>query len=228
MRRRSSTGSAPVTSSPSRKMRPLVGSISRLIIFSVVVLPHPDGPTSTQISPSPTSRSRASTATWPLSHRLVSDSRRIKSRLRAVVCPAVPDPWVRWDWVGITATTSSPPPASTWSSRSRRRPRPAHLLPARPGRPAVAAGRRRRSSAFTGVALHHPVAGPLRPARPVHRAVPDDGRDRPGRLHAADPGPQHRRRPRRRARRRPGGGPGHGVTGRSASCCGSSCPWPCP
>ena len=32
-------------------MRPPVGSISRLIIRSVVVLPQPDGPTSTQISP---------------------------------------------------------------------------------------------------------------------------------------------------------------------------------
>ena len=33
-------------------MRPLVGSIRRLIILMVVVLPQPDGPTSTQISPS--------------------------------------------------------------------------------------------------------------------------------------------------------------------------------
>ena len=52
MRRRSSTGSAWVTSLPSRKMRPDVGSMSRLTILSVVVLPQPDGPTSTQISPS--------------------------------------------------------------------------------------------------------------------------------------------------------------------------------
>src|SRR4051794_28437619 len=33
-------------------MRPAVGSISRLIIFSVVVLPHPEGPISMTISPS--------------------------------------------------------------------------------------------------------------------------------------------------------------------------------
>ena len=33
-------------------MRPDVGSMSRLIIRSVVDLPHPDGPMSTAISPS--------------------------------------------------------------------------------------------------------------------------------------------------------------------------------
>ena len=60
-----SPGRRRVTSSPSRKMRPAVGSISRLTIFIVVVLPHPDGPTSTQISPSGTSSERSSTATWP-------------------------------------------------------------------------------------------------------------------------------------------------------------------
>ena len=32
-------------------MRPVVGSISRLIIFSVVDLPQPDGPTRQTISP---------------------------------------------------------------------------------------------------------------------------------------------------------------------------------
>ena len=67
-----------MTSSPARKMRPPDGSMSRLIIFSVVVFPQPEGPTSTVTSPSGTSMSRASTATWPLSQRLVSDSSRIK------------------------------------------------------------------------------------------------------------------------------------------------------
>src|SRR6478609_5412951 len=43
MRRRSCTGETVVTSSPSRKMRPDVGSISRLIMRIVVVLPHRDG-----------------------------------------------------------------------------------------------------------------------------------------------------------------------------------------
>ena len=41
MPRRSSTGSAWVTSVPSSQMRPVVGSMSRLIILSVVDLPQP-------------------------------------------------------------------------------------------------------------------------------------------------------------------------------------------
>jgi hypothetical protein len=41
-----------VTSSPWRKILPLEGSIRRLIIFMVVVLPQPEGPTRTTISPS--------------------------------------------------------------------------------------------------------------------------------------------------------------------------------
>ncbi len=45
------------TSSPPMVMRPLVGSISRLTIFMLVVLPQPDGPTRTQISPAGTSGS---------------------------------------------------------------------------------------------------------------------------------------------------------------------------
>ena len=54
-------GRTSVTSSPSSTIRPLVGSISRLTIFMVVVLPQPDGPTSTHSSPAGTSRLRAST-----------------------------------------------------------------------------------------------------------------------------------------------------------------------
>ncbi len=67
MPRRSFTGSSPVTSLPSISMVPVVGSISRLIIFSVVDLPQPEGPTSTTISPRPTSRSSSCTATVPSS-----------------------------------------------------------------------------------------------------------------------------------------------------------------
>ena len=65
MVRRSSTGSAAVTSSPSIRTRPLVGSISRLIIRSTVDLPQPDGPISTASSPAPTSRLMSPTATVP-------------------------------------------------------------------------------------------------------------------------------------------------------------------
>src|SRR4051812_13890759 len=44
------------------KILPEVGSTSRLTIFSVVVLPQPDGPSNTQISPSATSKLMRSTA----------------------------------------------------------------------------------------------------------------------------------------------------------------------
>ena len=54
MRRRSSTAGMPMMSSPPMVIRPPVGSMSRLIIFIVVVLPQPDGPTRTQISPAGT------------------------------------------------------------------------------------------------------------------------------------------------------------------------------
>ena len=44
-------GRSAVVSRPSMKILPAVGATSRLIIRSVVVLPQPDGPSSTQISP---------------------------------------------------------------------------------------------------------------------------------------------------------------------------------
>ncbi len=60
--RRSFTGSMSVTSSSSIRMRPDVGSISRLIIFSVVDFPQPDGPTKTTVSPARMSIDTFSTA----------------------------------------------------------------------------------------------------------------------------------------------------------------------
>ena len=51
-----------MTSSPPIVMRPLVGSMSRFTIFMLVVLPQPDGPTRTQISPAGTVRLRSLTA----------------------------------------------------------------------------------------------------------------------------------------------------------------------
>src|SRR6476661_1790761 len=58
-------------------MTPVVGSIRRLIIFSVVDFPHPDGPTRTTSSPRATSRSRSWTATVPSSYVLPTPVRRI-------------------------------------------------------------------------------------------------------------------------------------------------------
>lgn len=60
-RRRSST-SRSRTSTPSTSMRPALGSMRRLIILSVVVLPQPEAPRSTSVSPPPTSRLTSRTA----------------------------------------------------------------------------------------------------------------------------------------------------------------------
>src|SRR3954453_22038299 len=62
MPRRSCTGSCCITSTPFTRIAPPLGSIRRLIIFSVVVLPQPDGPTSATISPSTMSKDRSPTA----------------------------------------------------------------------------------------------------------------------------------------------------------------------
>ena len=51
-----------VTSSPSSRMRPEVGSSSPAIMRKVVVLPQPDGPSSTKNSPFPTVRFERFTA----------------------------------------------------------------------------------------------------------------------------------------------------------------------
>jgi hypothetical protein len=67
-----------MTSLPSTKIVPEDGSSKRLIIFIVVVLPHPDGPTSTAVSPSSMSMQRWSTATdSELGKRLTTSTRRI-------------------------------------------------------------------------------------------------------------------------------------------------------
>ena len=63
MPRRSWWAGSVDTSRPSTVMRPLDGSISRLIIRSVVVLPEPELPTRATISPSLIDSDRSSTAT---------------------------------------------------------------------------------------------------------------------------------------------------------------------
>ena len=61
---------------------PEVGSISRLIIFSEVVLPQPEGPTNITISPAGMTRLSPSTAAacWP-AYCLVTLSSRISAPL---------------------------------------------------------------------------------------------------------------------------------------------------
>ena len=61
--RRSCVGSSLSTFCPSIRISPEVGSISLFTMRSDVVLPHPDGPMSTQMRPAGAVRLRWSTAT---------------------------------------------------------------------------------------------------------------------------------------------------------------------
>src|SRR5256714_15149812 len=63
-------------------IRPLSGSMSRLIMRSVVVLPHPDGPMSTQVCSSGISSVRFSTAFEPPGNCLVTFSSSITALSR--------------------------------------------------------------------------------------------------------------------------------------------------
>src|ERR1700742_2951013 len=63
------------------QIRPLVGSIIRLIMRSEVVLPQPDGPTRTVIWPDGAGKLRSSTAIAPPpEYFFVTDSKRIMQR----------------------------------------------------------------------------------------------------------------------------------------------------
>ena len=106
-----------VTSSSSTRMRPPVGSMSRLIMRRIVVLPQPDGPTRTAISPSATSRLRSLDRERVRSrYRLLTESRRItpgpfRRKAATVACRhagvgAAPSlgangsgSWIWWHWV---------------------------------------------------------------------------------------------------------------------------------
>src|SRR5450755_1271037 len=77
MPRRSSVGEVVEWSRSSIQIRPLVGSIMRLIMRRLVVLPQPEGPTKTVILPDGAVRLRSSTAIVPSGYCLVTDSNRI-------------------------------------------------------------------------------------------------------------------------------------------------------
>src|ERR1700722_127034 len=79
MPRRSVDGFDSWMSWPSSRIRPLLGSIRRLIMRRVVVFPQPLGPTRTMVWPPDTSRSRLSTATVPPGYRFVTLSKVIKT-----------------------------------------------------------------------------------------------------------------------------------------------------
>ena len=67
MPRRSSAAGRARTLTPSIRMSPSLSSIMRFTSLSAVVLPQPDGPTSTQISPAGTvsEKSPSAGSAWP-------------------------------------------------------------------------------------------------------------------------------------------------------------------
>src|SRR5581483_2196637 len=155
MRRRSWVASMVVTSSPSSQMRPLVGSMSRLIIRKVVLLPLPDGPISAQTSPVTTSSDRWSTAGGPGPYRLVSASRAIirapyprngttPDRARRFAPGAAREPAVGAVVMGAHAPARDPSRglAAPAAHAARRRDRAADHLPARAAGARLAAARR--------------------------------------------------------------------------------------
>ena len=72
-----SLGVTSFTTFPPMRSVPVEISSSPATIRSAVVLPHPDGPTSTMNSPSRTSRSRSLTAWKPFGYSLLICSRAI-------------------------------------------------------------------------------------------------------------------------------------------------------
>src|SRR5271166_6410196 len=72
MRRRSATGSIDATSWPSTSTTPEVTSKSRFTVLRSVVLPLPDGPTSTANVPRGMSSVTSATAASPPSYRLTT------------------------------------------------------------------------------------------------------------------------------------------------------------
>src|SRR5262245_1656411 len=72
MPRRSRAGGWDRMSRPPRCIEPELGSTIRLTIRNDVVLPHPDGPTSSVICPCAATRSSPATATIPSPNRLLT------------------------------------------------------------------------------------------------------------------------------------------------------------
>jgi hypothetical protein len=202
--RRSWTGSIFSTSVPSIRIRPPVGSMSRLIIRSVVVLPQPDGPDQdaelavghgeAQVRPRPPSRRRSA---WSPVERDHPSKVTHRSIARYPVASGRATPPV----TSADAARDQPvlpvelrhQPVEPDSGRSgpahraepdRRGHRDRHLDPA--GRAGVALPHRPDPGVRRGQRpLHHPLAGPLRHPRAHHRirGLLQDGRDRPGGLH---------------------------------------------
>src|SRR5690349_19064137 len=115
MPRRSSVSSRLVTSTPSIVIRPEVGSIRRLTIFSDVVLPQPDGPTRMQILPAGTVSDRSLTAAGAVPRFVAAGSYDLETWSNCTTAP-----WVARPVIGRTVLrvgcarhrTAAPIPAS--------------------------------------------------------------------------------------------------------------------
>ena len=94
------SGPRVAMSRPSIRIRPDVGSISRLTILRLVVLPQPDGPTSTQILPAGTEKLRSLTAPGPVSPAVVvlGDVLELDGRAGCTREPARPRTGCRPTW----------------------------------------------------------------------------------------------------------------------------------
>src|SRR5690242_8562252 len=113
MWRRSSVGSRPIASRPATKIFPDVGSISRLMSRIIVVLPLPDGPSSTTISPLRIVIVTSSTAALACpGYRLVTSISRIPPR------PASSSPAA----AAAVPPASRTPPSDTDAPRGRQPP----------------------------------------------------------------------------------------------------------
>src|SRR6266581_3718728 len=79
-------GTSPSTHSPPMKISPELGRSRPAIIRSRVVLPHPDGPSSTKNSPARMDRSTPSTA-WKSPNRLLRLRSSTPTTIRALPSP---------------------------------------------------------------------------------------------------------------------------------------------
>src|SRR5438034_4246544 len=144
MPRRSSIVSRLRTLRPPIVMSPSEMSISRLTIFIAVVLPPPEGPTSTQISPAGTTSERSSTAGAARpGYRLVTWSKTISA-----AAPFTPEAYV------LTLSSRDrmpmlPRDGDDETTRRREAPRPARDRP--PGRGRSGAADRARGDRAGGL-----------------------------------------------------------------------------
>ena len=238
IRRRRSTASAVRMSSPSSRILPLVGSISRLIMRRIVDLPQPDGPISATSSPAGTSSDSDVTATVPSSYCLPTPSKVIVAafgdgRGTVHVCPSSgpscrarraaqrprSNPWFSWHYIQQTLDRSSSDCASHVRHDDRGGGRRHDRRDPARGAVLLGAAACRADSRTLRRALHDPVPGAVRLPGPVHRHRRHHD---PHRTRALCPAAHHSNtldRPATSAGGRPATRPTGWATAGSACCC---------